>query len=298
MSLPNQGVVPAVWTPTNARGELMKGAFERHLAFLAEKGVAGVMVLGTTGEFLLVDPKVRLEVFECAQAACHGLPIVANISHCRLDTVLSVGARVREMGIESISVLPPWYYVVCQDDLVEFLARAGGEVGLPFMIYNFPERTGNALTAETIAAVAKRTPVWAVKHSGVEVGYVRELREALPGHPLKIFVGREPFLPEAMELGADGTISGMANAIPDVLVEFHHALRTGDEAKAQSALEKIRHVNDLLHRVDFPLNIAASMEGRGFDPGAPKRPLSSTTEEAYRSLVGDFRAFYRQWKLD
>src|SRR5439155_129982 len=110
-------------------------------------------------------------VLEEIVGAAGALPVVANISDIRLRVVVELAKFARQVGAVAVAVLPPCFYHVAQADLVEFFQRAADAAELPLVLYNFPERTGIRVELETIAAVAERAPVAAVKQSGDDFDY-------------------------------------------------------------------------------------------------------------------------------
>src|SRR5438477_6907073 len=160
------GIFPGVWTPTGRSGNLLVSKLRANLAFLKRHGVHGFMALGSTGEFPLLEPRVRRHVLEEVAGAADSLPVVANISDVRPKVVTELGKFARQIGASAVAVLPPHFYHVSQCDLVEFFLRAADAAELPLVLYNFPERTGIRIELDTIAAVAARARVAAVKHSG------------------------------------------------------------------------------------------------------------------------------------
>ena len=223
MSLPQEGVLVALWTPTDSSGRLDTAVVRANLQFLQRKGLAGLMLLGSTGEFLRLEVAERLRFLEVIRPLAEGWPAMVNVSDARPPAVVQLGQRVRELGFASISLLAPWFYPHSQPDLAEFFARSAEAIGLPVFLYNFPERTGHRIELATISAVADRVRVAGVKQSGAEFGYHRELTALGRARGFAVLTGGETRLAEAMGLGVSGCVSGLANAVP----ELGGALRGG-----------------------------------------------------------------------
>ena len=158
MSLPTAGILVALWTPTDAAGRVVESGLAANLAFLRGHGVHGLMVLGSTGEFVRLSLATRLEFIELVRRHAGDWPAMVNISDVQPAAVTVLGQRARELGFPSVAMLSPWFYPLAQADLAEFFIRQTTAVGLPLFLYNFPERTGNRIALETVAAVADRVP--------------------------------------------------------------------------------------------------------------------------------------------
>jgi 4-hydroxy-tetrahydrodipicolinate synthase len=291
------GVFPAVWTPTDPACSLLISELRANLDFLKSHGVHGFMALGSTGEFPLLDPRTRRQVLEEIAAAAGALPVVANISDVRPAVVEELGRVARQIGAAAIAVLPPYFYHVSQSDLVEFFVRAADTAELPLVLYNFPERTGIRIELETIAAVAERTQVAAVKHSGDDFAYHAPLVKLGREKNFVVFTGADTSLSEALALGACGTISGIGNALPDMLGQIFLAHQNGAADQARVPAQRMKRVGELLNRLWFPLNISALMTARGLAVGQAKEIISPATRERHAQLVEELKALFQQWNL-
>src|SRR5436190_20317018 len=93
-----KGIFPAVWTPTHADGSLDTEAIASNVAFLRQAGVHGLMVLGSTAEFLRFSCAERKHVLEVLASHSSGLPLLANITHIRLDKAIDLGRHAKSQG--------------------------------------------------------------------------------------------------------------------------------------------------------------------------------------------------------
>jgi len=293
-----EGIIAALWTPTDAAGRVAESELKANLDFVKGHGVHGFMVLGSTGEFLYLSLEARKQLLRTVCTYAGDLPIIANISEVNLAVVADLGRYARDLGVDSVSVLPPWYYPMAQEDLVEFFVRAGEASRLPLCLYNFPERTGNRIALETIAAVADRVPVASIKQSGGEFAYHRELVALGREKNFVVFTGGEIRLAEAMALGVTGCVSGLLNAVPELVRDIFDAVKMGDQGRAERATARLQRVGALVEGLEFPLNVAASMAARGLATGRPKAPLSAATRARYDRLVADLRNLYRELGLN
>jgi len=288
----------ALWTPTDASGRLDETGLRANLVFLRDKGIAGWMLLGSTGEFLRVDLEERLRFLEFVKPLTGGLPAMVNVSDARLPGIVALGRRAGQLGFDSISLLPPWFFPQTQADLAEFYVRCAEAIGLPMFLYNFPERTGNRIDLPTIAAVADRVQVVGVKQSGAEFDYHRDLAALGREKGFVLLSGGEPRLAEAMALGATGCVSGMANVVPELIVALYQAARRGDRQAIEENTARVVELANAINRLQFPVNVAAAMEARGLAVGEPKLPLSPATVLVYQETVAEARRLYRAWKLN
>jgi 4-hydroxy-tetrahydrodipicolinate synthase len=287
-----KGVFCALWTPTDDKGAILWEELERHLSFVLGTGVTGIMALGSTGEFLHLDIAARKALLQRIVRACQsrGRQVIANVSDVQIRNVVELARHAKDLGADCVAVLPPWFFPMEQRDLAEFFIEVARGSGAPLALYNFPEVTGKKIQLETIERVASKVPVAAVKQSGAEFEYHRDLLKLGQEMGFPVLTGSDTRLAEALELGCTGTVSGLANAIPEILNEIFE-----NSGKGVASKELTARVNDLARRIaplQFPLNVKATVEARGFASGAPKMPISGETREVYRGVVAELTDWF------
>lgn len=297
MPLPTKGVIAALWTPIDRSGNLLSTELAAHVRFLRQHGIHGMMVLGSTGGFPLLSVEQRKEVLAVARSHAPDLPSMANISDTRPEVVADLGRFARALGYGSISLLPPWFYSYDQEDLAEFLVRGAEAAGLPVFLYNFPERTGNRLDLQTIASVANRVPVAGVKQSGSDFEYHRELVALGRQKKFVVLTGADTRLPEAMELGVTGVVSGLSNAVPDLLVKLYQAVVDKKLPTVTRLGRRMTEIAAGIARVKFPADVAAVMEARRLPVGYSKTIQSPPSRKRYEAAVTRTRIRFERWKL-
>lgn len=297
VTLRRDGIFAALWTPTDAEGRLLESEVAALVEFLRNRRIHGILTLGSTGEFLHLAPEARKRLVGCVVQQAGPLPVVANISDIRPAVVADLGRSARASGCAAVAIMPPYFYELPQADLVEFFVRSGEAAGLPVLLYNFPERTGTRIELETIAQVAERIPLAGIKHSGADAAYLPALIGLGREKNFVVFSGADTQIAEGMALGTAGCVGGLANIVPDLMVQIFDAVRAGFPERATRAADRVRQLGEMIDRLHFPLNVAAGMEARNLPVGQPKAICSAATLAAYRRLVADVRNLLRQWNL-
>ena len=202
-------------TPLGDGGErLDEGAIEPLVRFLEDGGVDGVFCCGTTGEGVLLSDDERRRAAARFREACSGRLIV----HCGAQTTAAtaaLAAHAAEIGADGAAVIPPPYYQLSDDGLVEhFAAAADACAPLPFYLYAFTARSGYPLPVEVALRVRDRcSNVAGMKVSESPFDAV----EPYFAVGLPVFVGNEPLIPAALAAGAAGAVSGLASAHPEAV---------------------------------------------------------------------------------
>jgi dihydrodipicolinate synthase/N-acetylneuraminate lyase len=282
-----EGIFCALWTPTDDRGRILDSALRDNIEFLKKYPLRGLLVLGSTGQFPFLDIDCRRRMIETVASCAGNLELIVNVSDIRPQAVAELARVSKQTGASAISLLPPYFYPVAQEDLQEFFVRAAEPAQLPLFLYNFPERTGNRIDLETISAVADRVHLAGVKQSGQEFDYHKDLAQLGQQRGFVVLTGADTRLPEALPLGVSGCVSGLANAVPDLVLAAYSAARNGAGND-----RRLIELSRLTQSLRFPLDVAAAMRARGLGIGAYKGTVSKATEELLEKASAEIRTLF------
>jgi len=85
--------------------------------------------------------------------------------------------------------------------------------------------------------------------------------------------------------------------VPELMVLIDRVCRQGQSGDATAAAAAMKEVGTIVDRLTFPINVAAGLAARGFDPGAPKMVVSAESARIYDGIVADLRAKFAAWGL-
>lgn len=286
-----EGVWTALWTPVDANGELVQKALQEHIEFLRKAGVQGLLIGGSTGEFTRLKPKVRLELISCVKKYAGSLPLLVNISDTLFDNVKELAQESKRVGVNGILILPPSYYAVSQEDIAAyFTAVASFTEGLDFFLYNFPECVRNCIELETIHALVDRIPLCGIKHSGSNFSYLQDLAKIKSKKPFAVFTGVETRYSEALAFGAKGSIGGLSNGIPELVLDLY--TKSKNKADIKESQQKMEKIGKTISSLQFPFNVAALMKARGLETGSLKIPCSQKSLALQATAIQELKTFF------
>lgn len=279
------GIFSAQWIPTDGYGRVDRASLAAHIEFERRAGISGILALGSTGQFPHFTVDERKSVLAIVAELAAPLPVFANVSHIDPRAAIELGLHATSLGVPAVALMPPMFYPVSQADMLAYFLHVANAVGLPVMLYNFPELAGKRIEPATAAAFAERAPMVAIKQSGSDFEYHRELIALGREKGFVVMTGADTRLPEAYALGAAGCIGGLVNIVPEAMFEIDRVCRRGEPGDATEAAAAVREIGRILDRLTFPLNVAAGLEARGFEPGAPKAIVSPESQARYREIV-------------
>jgi dihydrodipicolinate synthase/N-acetylneuraminate lyase len=285
-----RGAIAASVTPLTDRGaSLDEPAFDPLVRFLAAGGVDGILVLGTTGEGILLSQQERqraAEVFVAARssAADSDRRPLAVAVHCGAQTTADTVALTRhaaEIGADAVAVIAPPYFPLDDDALLgHFRAAAAACAPLPFYVYEFAARSGYPIPVTVIEQLRDVAPnLVGLKVSDTPFDRVEPY--FLEG--LDVFVGSEPLVLEGLERGAVGAVSGLAAAFPEMISALVHE-------RAPDAHRAVVDLRDAFGRLPFHAALKVVLATRGVpvreDVRGPLRGLSAAERAAALHAAG------------
>lgn len=261
------GVYVANVTPfrDDANRTLDVEAYRRHVAWLAEMGVTGVVPFGTNGEGPSVATSEKVGVLEALAEDAPGIEIVPAAMEGNLPDTLALLERVNDLPVSAVLVLPPYYFrPVAADGLRWYYERVLETSRHPVLAYHIP-KYAVPVPAELVTAL----PLWGVKNSAGDVGYSAQVRAAGKG----VLLGTEDDLAGQLP-HAEGAISALANIVPEQVVELCRRVREGDAAGAERLSAHLRQVRAVTKEHDAPGLLKLLAQARhGARMGTVRPPL-------------------------
>jgi dihydrodipicolinate synthase/N-acetylneuraminate lyase len=269
------GTLAAAVTPLrDAGGRLDEDAFSALLEFYGASGLNGLLVLGTTGEGILLGDEERRRV---AEMAVTGGAASRVIVHCGAQTTAqtcALAAHAAEVGADAVAVIGPPYFALDESELLEhFTAAALACAPLPFYLYEYADRTGYPIPVAVVEAMRERTPNLAgMKVSDAPFERVRPYLEL----GLDVFIGAESLIPQGLRHGAVGAVSGVAAAFPEAVCAL-----VGNPTDENARLVHALRVALSEHTFQASVKTALGLRGLSVHPDvrAPLRPLTSEAAE-------------------
>jgi len=218
--------IAAALTPLRAGGaELDLDAFDPYLIYLRDAGIEGVLLLGTTGEGILLSLSERKRAI--SNTVGGPLPVLAHCGAQTTEDTVALAAHSAEAGVEAVAVIAPPYFQLDDDALLaHFVAAARACAPLPFYVYEFEKTSGYAIPVSVVERLRETVDNLAgLKVSDAPFSQVEPY--LLDG--LDVYIGAESLIGAGLAAGAAGAVSGLAAACPEVVVE---AVRSGDSTAA------------------------------------------------------------------
>ena len=174
------GIFPPITTPFYPDGNVYFKKLESNVERYSRTPCAGIVVLGSTGEAILLSDQERRDVLKTArQAAAPNKVLIAGTGIESAIETLRLTEHAAELGYDIAMVRTPHYYKKQMQpaNILAFYRTVADRSPLPVIIYNFPQATGYDIPAELVIELAGHPNVIGIKESSGDVEKVRKVVE-------------------------------------------------------------------------------------------------------------------------
>jgi dihydrodipicolinate synthase/N-acetylneuraminate lyase len=285
------GVFPAALTMFTSSGDLDDRATRQHFESLVAEGADGLVVGGTSGEFIALDDRERRRVIELAVEAVAGrIPVIAGTGYFSTTQSVALTRFAAEAGADGAIVILPYYQRPTIGETLDHFRVVGRDGSLPVMVYNNPTNSGApALEPDHLRTLHDEAVVVAVKSTFPTVHQIHELRAHI-APTFRVFYGSFMAPLEGLAGGAHGWISGILNVVTPAARRLADAVERSDLVAARTAWAEILPIKELYTRQPLgnvgDLSIyRAIIDARGGWGGHSRAPLAALTTDQRQRLV-------------
>ena len=268
------GIFPPVTTPFNQEGALALDRLKENITRYNETGVAGYVVIGSTGESVLLGRAEIEQVWTAARQAAGDKILIAGTGVDSTAETIARTNRAAELGYHVALVKTPYYYKgqMTPEVHAEHYLRVADAARIPLLIYSVPQFTGVAVEAPLVAQLAQHPNIIGIKESSGVMQRVGEIILRAPAS-FQTLVGSATTFYPSMALGAVGGILAVADILPELCVELYEACAKGDFDEARKLQARlIDPTLTLVAKLGIP-GVKFAMDRAGYYGGPARRPL-------------------------
>src|SRR3990172_8638544 len=170
------GIFPPITTPFYPDGKVSFRKLEANVERYSKTAAAGLVVLGSTGEAILLSGEEQRDVLRAArEAAAPEKVLIAGTGSESASETLRLTEYAAALGYDVAMVRTPHYYKsqMKPENMLAFYRTVADQSPLPVIIYNFPPSTGYAPPAEVVIQLAEHPNFIGIKESGGDIAKVK-----------------------------------------------------------------------------------------------------------------------------
>ena len=175
-----QGIFPPITTPFYSDGNVYYKKLESNVERYSRTPVAGIVVLGSTGEAIMLSDQERRDVLKVGRdAAAPNKVLLAGTGIESAIETLRLTEYAAELGYDVAMVRTPHYYKkqMASANMLAFYRTVADHSPIPVIVYNFPQATGYDIPSEVMIELAEHPNLIGMKESSGDVEKVRKMVE-------------------------------------------------------------------------------------------------------------------------
>lgn len=283
------GIIPPLLTAFDESGNFDERAQREIVAYLVDK-VNGFYPCGTYGSGPLMESGERKRVVEVVIDEVNGrVPVIVHTGGAATRTVVELSMHAERAGAIAVASVPPIYYGFKEAEVYRHFTEVVNAVSIPVFVYNNPKTTGVMVTAEMLGRLVE-IGVAGVKDSSFDILLFHSYLRTIDKEGFILIIGSESLILPAVALGAQASVSGLANALPEPVGELFRATVAGNLAEAARLQTLVSSMRDIMHLGPTLPMIQAILRRRGVNAGHPRLPFvlpdKALVDKAVRRLQG------------
>jgi len=287
-----KGVYASLSTPREGISSKVDGeTLQCAIRGVTAAGVDGLLIFGTTGEFIHYDIAERTRALSLT-IEHSSVPVAVNISHSSLAGVIELAQHAIAAHASAVLLMPPHFFHYSDDHIFAYYGSVAKAINgaLPIYIYNIPFFTSR-ISKSLMKRLLSTGAYAGIKESSGRKGIFRALRKLQAQVPFQNLAGNERIYSYARSNGADGIISGVAAGVPELIVALDRAILACNSTKAGILNAHLRALLKTLGRFPAPVASVQAAIARGWRKDEGALPFDNQTKAA----LEDYRRWFDQW---
>ena len=234
-----KGVFPAMATPLTPEEKIDQASLKKLVHYLIDGGIHGIVALGSTGEFPAMNESMRQQVMETTLAEVNGkVPVLIGCGEPGTQRTVEQVKIAGQSKAAAVLVAVPYYFNMDQPAVIRHYQTVADASSLPVVIYNFPQMTKVAFTADTVAKLAEHPNIIGIKDSSGDFFGMQRFIDVTAGADFAVMSGNPALGLSAYQLGAKGGIYAGCSLFPKQCAAVYNAFINGDMTAAVEMQKK------------------------------------------------------------
>ncbi len=280
------GILSALVTPFDTHGAVDVDRLASFVEYLIDRGVHGLIPLGSTGEYYALTPHEREVVVRTTLEAANGqATVIAGTNAGSTAEVVAYSQQAQALGCQGVMLAAPYDSLPTEEELFEHFQAVDRAIDIPIMLYNYPGRTGVDMSPAFLERLTALPRVAYVKESTGEMPRITELIRRC-GERLGVFCGCDTLALESFVVGAIGWVGGVVNVLPAPHVQLYvTAIEQGDFPTARDVFYELLPLLELMEGGGkYTQFVKAACRLMGHDVGPPRPPLRVPNDQELERL--------------
>ena len=273
--------------PTPFRdGDVDTSAIAFNVAKWMHAGLGGIVALGTNGESGLLDDSESDQVLAAVRESVPAERVlIAGTGRESTRATIAATRRAAALGADAALIRTPSFFKTMSTPalLVRHYTAVADASPIPILLYNFPNATGVAFSADSVARLAEHKNIVGMKESGTDAAQFAQFVDIAPPS-FAMLAGTGTVFYSDLCLGAVGGILAIAAVVPEMCLRLLKAVREGRHDAARQLQKEMATLARLVTSGFGVPGLKAALDLAGYKGGDPRPPLVPAPAEAREQI--------------
>ncbi len=295
-----QGAYGIIPTPFREDGKVDYNQVERMADRLCGTELAGIVVCGSTSEFVMLSVEENQEVMRAAANAIQGRKaLVCGATGPDSRTCASYLLHMAKLGAQGALTAPPYYFRYSGDEVVEFYRALGrADCGVAVVAYQIPDFS-SPIPLNKMQELMSFPWVAALKNSSANIKQIMHQIDLRNGvrEDFSILTGTDDALAACLFGGCDGSFTALAALFPQTIVQIYRAVQAGDQEEAGRLQASLLPLTRLADRLPFPAGYKLLAEAALGMETSYRQPFGERAQGEMREIQREMRALLQKSRV-
>lgn len=247
--------------------------------------VHGLYPCGTYGSGPMMSIGERKKAAEIIIDQVGGrVPVIVHVGTADTKNTVELARHAEAIGAQAVGAVTPYYNSYNEDAIFTHFQQLIHAVKIPVFLYNNPKASGNPVSPNLIARLAKEG-LGGVKDSSFDIIHYYHSQIALREFPdFNLIIGTEAMLVAAFDAGAKAAVTGLGNVYPELVRKLYDAYLKGDREELMQAQNEVLMVRQITKYGPTVPTCHAILKLRGVDAGYPRLPFTPVPPETEKRV--------------
>lgn len=260
-------------------------SYKKLIDYYIEKGISGLIPMGTTGEIPVLSDFEFEEMIEQTMDHVDGrIPVYIGIGGNHTARVIKKVQIAEYYDIQGILSVCPYYNKPGQEGIYSHFKSIADETALDIVLYNIPYRTGVNIENETVYRLAEIKNIIGIKDAS---GDIKQSMSLLMNPPkdFSILTGEDLLYYTTLTMGGQGGILAAAHLKTELFVDVYNKVKENNLDGALQTWKKLYEFIPLLFKEPNPTPIKYCLKELGLiDSCEVRLPLTEISDSLKEKL--------------
>jgi 4-hydroxy-2-oxoglutarate aldolase len=286
MSINLSGLLLPITTPFSQSQEIDFAGLADNIAKWNGAGVAGYVVLGSTGERVNLDEAEYLHIIEATRRSVPPeLAFIVGAGQQSTRGTINEVERAAFAGAEAALVITPNFYrsAITQAALIDYYLAIADAAAIPVLLYSMPDLTGIIIEPETAAHLCQHQNIIGMKDSSNDIERFSRTVQ-LVAEDFAMMIGNGTVFADALRAGARGGILAVGCCAPEICLEIFRAFQANENDRATQLQDRLTPLARAVTKTYGIGGLKTAMEMAGYVGGNVRAPLKRPSDEAIAEI--------------